>query len=116
MTFLRFGLLLLVALVALQVSCQSNQGRLRDRIEGLRLAGIKGYAGEELTRPEQETLLAEFRTLDVSFSSIQKRRDELREIHRRKAARARPRRVDPPFTGDFFAPWKGFPPIDLKRR
>ena len=112
MTFRRFGLLALVALALLQGSCQSLQGRLYDRIEALRLAGIRVYAGEELNKSEQETLFAEFRTLDVSFSRIQERRDELRELHRREAARARPRRVDPPFTGDFFAPWKGFPPID----
>ncbi len=112
MTFQRFGLLVLVALALLQGSCQSRQGRLYDRIEALRLAGIRVYAGEELNKSEQETLLAEFRTLDVSFSRIQKRRDELRELHRRKAARIRPRRVEVPFDGDFFAPWKGFPPID----
>ncbi len=116
MTFQRFGLLALVALALLQGSCQSRQGRLYDRIEALRHAGIRVYAGDELNKSEQETLLAEFRTLDVSFSRIQKRRDELRELHRRKAARVRPRRVDPPFAGDFFAPWKGYPPIDYKRR
>ena len=112
MTFQLFGVLALVALALLQGSCQSREGRLRDRIEALRFAGSRVYAGEELNKSEQETLLAEFRTLDVSFFRIQERRDELRELHRRKAARARPRRVDPPFTGDFFAPWKGFPPID----
>ena len=85
---------------------------MHDRIDGLRLAGIKIYSGDELNQSEQETLLAEFRTLDVSFFRIQERRDELRELHRRKAARVRPRRVDPPFAGDFFAPWKGFPPTD----
>ena len=33
MTFQRFGLLALVALALLQGSCQSREGRLRDRIE-----------------------------------------------------------------------------------
>ena len=114
MTFQRFGLLALVALALLQGSCQSRQGRLHDRIEALRLAGIRVYAGDELNKSEQETLLAEFRTLDVSFFKIQERREALRELHRYKAVRVRPRRVDPsfPFVGDFFAPWKGFPPID----
>ena len=112
MTFRRFGLLALVALVALQGSCRSSQGRLHDRIEGLRLAGIKVYSGDQLNNSERETLLAEFRTADVSFSRIQQRRDALRELHRHKAARERPRRFDPPFVGDFFAPWKGFPPTD----
>ena len=112
MTFRRIVLLVLVALALLQGSCQSRQGRLYDRIEALRHAGIRVYAGDELNKSEQETLLAEFRTLDVSFSRIQKRRDELRELHRSEAARARPRRVAPTFGGDFFAPWKGYPPID----
>jgi len=112
MTFRRFGLLALVALVALQGSCRSRQGRLHDRIEGLRLAGIKVYSGAELNDSEQATLLAEFRTADVSFSRIQQQRDALLELHRREAARVRPRRFAPPFVGDFFAPWKGFPPTD----
>ena len=114
MTFRRFGLLLLLVLAVLQGSCRSRQGRLHDRIDGLRLAGIKVYSGDELNQSEQETLLAEFRTLDVSFFKIQERREALRELHRYKAVRVRPRRVDPPFpfVGDFFAPWKGFPPID----
>ena len=116
MTSRRFALLVLVALVALQGSCRSSQGRLHDRIEGLRLAGIKVYSGAELNDSEQATLLAEFRTADVSFSRIQQRRDALRELHRRKAARERPRRFAPPFVGDFFAPWKGWPTADGGRR
>ena len=112
MTFRLSCLLVLVAFAALLGSCRSSQGRLLDRIEGLRLAGIKVYGGDELNNSEQETLLAEFRTADVSFSRIQQRRDALRELHRRKAARVRLRRFDPPFVGDFFAPWKGFPPTD----
>lgn len=116
MTFRRFALLALVALALLQGSCQSRQGRLYDRIDGLRLAGIKVYSGDELNQSEQETLLAEFRTPDVSFSRIQERREALRELHRRKAVRVRPRRVETPFDGDFFGPFQGYPPIDYKRR
>ena len=112
----RFGLLVLVALVALQGSCRSPQGRLHDRIEGLRLAGIKVYSGDELNQSEQETLLAEFRTLDVSFFKIQERRDALRELHRRKAVTVRPRKVNNHFDGDFFDPFQSFPPIDPRRR
>ena len=114
MTFQRFGLLAVVALALFQGSCRSRQGRLHDRIEALRLAGIRIYAGDELNRSEQEALLAEFRTLDVSFFKIQERREALLELQRHKAERARPRRMGyaPPFAGDFFAPWKGFPPTD----
>ena len=116
MTFQRFGLLALVALALLQGSCQSRQGRLRDRIDGLRLAGIKVYSGDELNQSEQETLLAEFRTLDVSFFKIQERRDALRELHRRKALTIRPRKANNHFDGDFFDPFQSFPPIDPRRR
>ena len=116
MTFRRIVLLVLVALALLQGSCQSRQGRLYDRIDGLRLAGIKIYSGDELNQSEQETLLAEFRTLDVSFFKIQERRDALRELHRRKALTIRPRKVNNHFDGDFFDPFQSFPPIDPKRR
>ena len=116
MTFRRFGLLLLLVLAVLQGSCRSRQGRLRDRIDGLRLAGIKVYSGDELNQSEQETLLAEFRTLDVSFFKIQERRDALRELHRRKALTVRPRKVNNHFDGDLFDPLQSFPPIDPRRR
>ena len=109
MSFRRFSLLLLLALVALQGSCGSSKGKLRERIEGLRLAGIKVYSGARLSSSEQATLLAEFRTVDVSFFKIQERRDALLDLQRRKALYDPPLRRNRVMDDAFYVP--NWPPI-----
>ena len=71
--------------MALLGSCQESKGELYDRIEGLRLAGIRIYSAEELGAVEREALLAEFRTTDVSIFRIQERRDSLLKLYQKKS-------------------------------
>ena len=71
--------------MALLGSCQESKGELYDRIEGLRLAGIRIYSAEELGAVEREALLAEFRTTDVSIFRIQERRAALLKIYQKKS-------------------------------
>ena len=71
--------------MALLGSCQESKGELYDRIEGLRLAGIRIYSAEELGAVDREALLAEFRTTDVSIFRIQERRAALLKIYQKKS-------------------------------
>lgn len=111
-------LVFLLALAALQGSClgpKGPEGRLLDRVEGLRLAGIKVYGGEKLSTSEKETLIAEFQTVEVSFFKVQQRRDTLRELYRRKSKAGHFKKNDDNFGGGFLDPfpytprWGDFP-------
>lgn len=74
--------LLLFALIL--GSCHVRINPLLERIDELRLAGIKVYSGDELSESEKETLVEEFHTVDVSFFRVQERRDALRDLYRRR--------------------------------
>ena len=74
--------LLLFALIL--GSCHVRINPLLERIDELRLAGIKVYSGDELSESEKETLVEEFHTVDVSFFRVQERRDALLDLYRRR--------------------------------
>ena len=65
-------------------SCHVRINPLLERIDELRLAGIKVYSGDELSESEKETLVEEFHTVDVSFFRVQERRDALLDLYRRR--------------------------------
>ena len=75
---------LLLLFAPLLSSCHVRINPLLERIDELRLAGIKVYSGDELSESEKETLVEEFHTVDVSFFRVQERRDALRELYRRR--------------------------------
>jgi hypothetical protein len=66
-------------------SCEASRGRLYERVEALRFAGIKVYSGEELSAVDKEVLIAEFRTTEVSLFRIQERRDVLLKLYRKQS-------------------------------
>ena len=75
--------LLLFALIL--GSCHVRINPLLERIDELRLAGIKVYSGDELSESEKETLVEEFHTVDVSFFRVQERRDALLELYQKRS-------------------------------
>ena len=108
----------LLLLASLMSSCSAYENRLLARAEGLRLAGMRIYSGEDLSASEEETLVAEFHTVRVSFFRVQERRESLLKLyHGRKKAGYYDKRDHGYYRDGFMDPfYDGMPPEYSRRR